>query len=231
MTTTPVFLALRRGRLFAFAFALSFAFSTLFGISLFCGAGFVDAIVDASVMLPGVSGAAATAAQFAGQWTERTKSAAVPEQGLRLYEAAEVQKPAGVSGQMRQAKLDDRDLIIEWIHGFYDDVGQHGGDPTANVDRRLTEGLYWLWEDGEPASLAKETKAVQGVVRIGAVYTPDAKRRHGYAGACVAELSEQIRDRGCRPILYTDLGNPVSNSIYRRIGYRAVAESLLYKFE
>ena len=67
--------------------------------------------------------------------------------------------------------------------------------------------------------------------RIGAVYTPEEKRRHGYAGACVAELSQQILDGGHHPILYTDLGNPVSNSIYGRIGYRAVAESLLYKFE
>jgi uncharacterized protein len=33
-----------------------------------------------------------------------------------------------------------------------------------------------------------------------------------------------------RCILYTDLGNPTSNSIYRRIGYRAVAECLRYRF-
>ena len=30
--------------------------------------------------------------------------------------------------------------------------------------------------------------------------------------------------------LYTDLGNPTSNSVYRRIGYRAVAEGLRYRF-
>jgi predicted GNAT family acetyltransferase len=32
-------------------------------------------------------------------------------------------------------------------------------------------------------------------------------------------------------MLYTDLANPTSNSIYRRIGYRAVAEVLRYGFE
>jgi predicted GNAT family acetyltransferase len=30
--------------------------------------------------------------------------------------------------------------------------------------------------------------------------------------------------------LYTDLGNPTSNSIYRSVGYQAVAEALRYRF-
>jgi predicted GNAT family acetyltransferase len=191
----------------------------------------VDAIVDAGVTLPGVSGTAGTAAQFAGQWTERTKSAAIPLQGLRIYEAADIQKPANVSGRFRQAGLEDRDLVVEWMRQFSDEVGQPGTDPASTVDRKLPAGQFWLWDDGGPVSMAGHSKTVEGVVRVSAVFTPQAKRTHGYAGACVAELSEQICDRGCRPILYTDLGNPVSNSIYRRIGYRAVAESLLYKFE
>jgi predicted GNAT family acetyltransferase len=193
--------------------------------------GVIDAVVNAGVKLPGVSGVAATAAQFAGQWTEHTKSAAVPLQGQRIYEATSVEKPAGVSGRLRQAGPQDRDLIINWTHEFYDDVGQHGMDPTANVDLRLLAGLYRIWEDGEPVSMAKYTDPVEGVVRIGAVYTPHEKRRRGYAGACVAGLTEQMLESGFRPILYTDLSNPISNSIYRRMGYRAMAEVLLYKFE
>jgi predicted GNAT family acetyltransferase len=193
--------------------------------------GIVDAIVDAGVMLPGVSGEADTAARFAGQWTERSKTAAVPTQGQRIYEAKEIQKPEGVNGRMRTAVLRDRELIMNWHYAFYEDVGQRGMDPTANVDQRLPAGMYRIWEDGEPVSMAGYAKPVQGVARILAVYTPEAKRRRGYAGACVAALSEEMLQRGYRPILYTDLGNPVSNSIYRRIGYRAAAEVLLYKFE
>jgi hypothetical protein len=72
---------------------------------------------------------------------------------------------------------------------------------------------------------------MQGVVRLSGVYTPDEKQRHGYATACVHALSKKLRDAGHRCILYTDLGNPTSNSIYRRIGYRALAEALRYRFE
>ena len=68
-------------------------------------------------------------------------------------------------------------------------------------------------------------------VRLSGVYTPPEKRKHGYAAACVHALSKQLRVGGYRCILYTDLGNAASNSIYRRIGYRAVAEALRYRFD
>ena len=37
-------------------------------------------------------------------------------------------------------------------------------------------------------------------------------------------------ERGLRCVLYTDLGNPTSNSIYRNIGYEAITETLIYGF-
>ena len=47
----------------------------------------------------------------------------------------------------------------------------------------------------------------------------------------MSNLSRHIRDGGYRCILYTDLNSPVPNSIYRRIGYNAMAEALRYRFE
>jgi predicted GNAT family acetyltransferase len=110
------------------------------------------------------------------------------------------------------------------MDGFNDDIGEPRRDSGPLLDRRA----FYLWEDREPASMVAHTDPVEGVVRIQYVYTPREKRRHGYAGACVAALSKHLTDAGHRCALYTDLGNPVSNSIYRRIGYRAVAEALRY---
>jgi hypothetical protein len=191
----------------------------------------VDVIADAGVDLPGVIGDAATAASFAGQWTERRRSAAEPAMGQRIYEVELVDPPAGVPGQLRPAVPSDRDLLVDWLRRFQDDVGEAGpAGAEALVDRRLRAGHFWVWDDGGPASLAAVTDPVAGVARIGAVYTPDDRRRHGYAGACVAAVSAGVLAAGRRCILYTDLGNPTSNSVYRRIGYRAVAECLRYRF-
>jgi predicted GNAT family acetyltransferase len=191
----------------------------------------VNAVADAA-KLPGVNGEAGTAARFAGQWTERCKSAAVPVQGLRLYELQGLLESPPASGQLRKAMPEDRKLVVDWVRNFGDEVGEHAGDPELQVDQWMSGGGgVWLWEDGEPAAMAVSRGPVENVVRLQHVYTPPEKRRRGYAGACVGQLSKHILDSGYRSILYTDLGNPTSNSIYRRIGYRAVAEALRYRFE
>jgi predicted GNAT family acetyltransferase len=80
-------------------------------------------------------------------------------------------------------------------------------------------------------SMAVSRKPIEGVVRVAGVYTPPEKRKLGYAAACVHALSKHMRDSGYCCALYTDIANPTSNSIYRRIGYRAVSEVLRYRFE
>src|SRR6202044_1661851 len=192
----------------------------------------VDAIAEAGVILPGVNGDAATAASFAGQWSERCKSAAAPFQGTRLYEFLGVGEVPRTEGHLRKAGLKDRSLMILWTRAFQHEIGESADDTELRVDRGLAAGQLWLWDrNGETVSMAVAREAVDGVVRLSGVYTPPEKRKHGYAAACVYALSRRLRDAGCRCILYTDLANPTSNSIYRRIGYRAVAEALRYRFE
>src|SRR5579872_358533 len=192
----------------------------------------VDASAEAGVSLPGVNGDAATAACFAGQWSERCKSAATPFQGTRLYELSELGEVPGTEGHLRQAGPGDRSLMILWTRAFQDEIGESANDTERRVDRALAAGQMWLWDqNGETTPMAVGRELSQGVVRLSGVYTPPEKRNHGYAAACVHALSRHLRDCGYRCILYTDLGNPTSNSIYRRIGYKAVAESLRYRFD
>jgi uncharacterized protein len=194
-------------------------------------AAVVDTIADSGVVLPGVNGEAATAASFAGQWTERCKSAAVPTQGQRIYELREIRDGIAAPGKLRRAEPSERDLLIEWVGAFYREVGQPLSDPALMVDRWLPVGQLWVWDNGHIVSMAVAQNPVAGVVRVSAVYTPPEHRKRGYAAACVHGLSKWVRDSGHRCMLYTDLGNPTSNSIYRRIGYCAVAEVLFYRFD
>jgi len=191
----------------------------------------VVAIATAGVLLPGVSGDAATAARFAGAWTERHTTGARPEQGQRIYEIVTVEPVVGVSGRLRQAVEADRLRLLAWLRGFYDDTGEGGGDPERAVAHRVAAGQLWLWDHDGPVSMAAVTAPAAGVARIQTVYTPPELRKRGYASACVAQLSADTVTAGSRCVLYTDLGNPTSNSIYRRIGYEAVAEVLRYRFD
>lgn len=190
----------------------------------------VEAIASEGIVLPGVNGDAATAASFAGRWTERCKMPALPVMGLRLYELQDLQPIRPVDGFLRQVLASDRDLAIKWVREFNIEIHEPDGDFEKMADAWIALGQIWLWENDGPVSMAVCRKPVEGVVRVSGVYTPPECRRHGYAEACVYEVSRRILESGHRPILYTDLGNPTSNSIYRRIGYKAVAEGLFYRF-
>jgi predicted GNAT family acetyltransferase len=191
-----------------------------------------DAIAEAGIALREINGDAATVAAFAGQWSERTKSAAIPFQGNRLYEFLEDAPVLNVEGKLRQARAEERNLMILWITAFQREIGEPADNIELRVDRAFAAGQLWVWDRGKEAvSMTMGRDPVHSVVRLSGVYTPEEKRNHGYASACVYALSKILRDAGHRCILYTDLGNPTSNAIYQRIGYRAVGEAVRYRFE
>jgi ribosomal protein S18 acetylase RimI-like enzyme len=190
----------------------------------------VEAIAGDGIDLPGVEGEAAAASAFAGHWTEVCRTGARPVLGMRLQLLGRLVLPEGVAGRYRQATEADRPVVREWFSAFSDEVsGTHAPDDA--VDRRIGAGLVGLWElDGEIVSLAGRTDAVTGTARIGPVYSPPERRRLGYAGACVGHMAARIVDAGDSCVLYTDLENPTSNSVYRQLGFATIGENVRYEF-
>ena len=82
-----------------------------------------------------------------------------------------------------------------------------------------------VWEvDGTAVALAGASVSSPGIARVGPVYTPPEHRRRGYATSLVAAWTAQLLGRGMRRcVLFTDLANPTSNSIYQAVGYRPCA--------
>ncbi len=72
---------------------------------------------------------------------------------------------------------------------------------------------------------------VNGVSRIGPVYTPHEHHGRGYGSAVAAAASRAIPDAGDVACLYTDLANPTSNKIYQQLGYRAVRDRTTVRFD
>lgn len=205
-------------------------FATLTPMSRDAIAVAVDAIVADGAEVPGVNGEAGVAADFAGAWSERTRRVAVPALGQRLYEHRHDVDVQPTPGSFRRAGPADRELLVEWTEAFAREIDEPLGDAAAVVDLRLAARQLFVWDDDGPVAFAGISTPVCDVVRIGPVYTPPAVRNRGAATALVAALTRGARDRGRRCVLYTDLANPTSNSVYRRIGYRAVAECLRYHF-
>ncbi len=191
----------------------------------------VVAISEDGVQLPGVDGEAATAAGFAGAWTERTRSAAVPVLGERIYEVGTVVPARRAAGAARLATAGDIDRVAPLLREFAAEIDEVSGDEDEVTRRRLDAGQLWVWEDQEIVSVLGLSRPVAGAVRIGPVYTPIDFRARGYASALVGSISAGARADGLACLLYTDLGNAGSNAIYRALGYVAVAEGIRYRFE
>ena len=114
-----------------------------------------NAIAEAGAALPGITGDAATAANFAGQWSERSKSAATPFQVLRLYELFEIGEVPLTEGTLRQASAKERSIMIVWTRAFQREINEPEDETELRVDKGLAAGELWLWDrGGETVSMA-----------------------------------------------------------------------------
>ena len=95
----------------------------------------------------------------------------------------------------------------------------------------IEAGLLGVWDDDGAVSMASSNRPTPNGTSINLVYTPPERRGRGYASACVAALSGRQLDAGKRfCTLFTDRANPTSNAIYRRIGFRPIADFAEVRF-
>ena len=195
--------------------------------------------VDALVAMARADGIAMTGVEDVPENARRFAEAWGPHhEHCRLISYALDGTPAAPSrpGGTRFARRDDADWLTQWKIAFLRECNIQ--EAPAVIAREVATTLdcpkppYWIWAvDGEPVSVA----AVSGdamAQRIGFVYTPAEHRGRGYSRALMAQLCAQLRQEGVRDIyLYADAANPVSNHLYRSMGFRVLAEFSELKFE
>lgn len=190
-----------------------------------------DGLAAAGTAPAHVIGAVRQAESFAGVWAERTGRAPTLAMRQRVYRLASVPAATGVAGSLRVATDADVDLVTEWTSAFEAEAlaGMPSHSSRSAVERRIADGEVYLWCDPAPRAMASWARPTTHAVAVNGVYTPTEWRQKGYASAGVAALSALLLHRGfafC--VLYTDLSNPTSNSIYTRIGYAPVRDFLMY---
>ena len=186
--------------------------------------------------LSGVRGSRETAMAFTEAWhavTGRDWRVTTEE---RLYRLGTLAPPAGVPGGHRDATEADNHVLVDWVEHFFVETFSHQRDEAAGrrfVDNARAVGdRFVLWhDDGTPVSMAMLRAPAAGVSRIGPVFTPRSSRGRGYGSAVTAAAAELGRRNGVEEVvLFADLANPTSNSIYQRIGFEAVTDSVRVDF-
>ena len=183
--------------------------------------------------LPGVTGPQPAASYLAEAWRRCAGGTVEPVMSQAIYWLEHVNEPPRrPAGHSRPAERSDRDLMIEWMHAFNCDAGVQATSVDSAIERRLRDGRLFIWDDDRLVSMVGTNPPVAGVVRMGPVYTPPEARRQGYATALVADVSRRaLAAAGAAEcMLYADLANPTSNSIYQAVGYRRSNNAQDYRF-
>ncbi|WP_127533169.1 GNAT family N-acetyltransferase [Paenibacillus kobensis] len=214
---------------------------TLYATDNIISPGAVDCLIDGlkDREIPGVISEKTLAEYFAKEYTLRKGRTFKTTMSQRIYELTAVNPDIKMVGTVRLLDEKDMHFFPYWAEAFYA-AGSYGKTemsiPQQNADpylyRIASKKLYILEDNGIPVSMAGYTREMQTAIGVAFVYTPPYERRKGYASSIVAQISQLALDKGfTKCVLYTDLANPTSNSIYQKIGYTPICDSLQLKFE
>jgi hypothetical protein len=184
--------------------------------------------------MPGIQACAEVIAKVQGRQVQVTRRS-------RLHEVGTLIEPLTLVGaRVRRAEPQDAAQLDQWVKEFHAEaIAQAEPNPgtpksisvpepdnVARIQREIEAGSWWVVEtnQGELAHATAARAPAFGVARVGPVFTPREFRGRGYASAAVAEATRVRLAEGARVCLFTDLGNPVSNKIYRDLGYQPVTD-------
>lgn len=144
------------------------------------------------------------------------------------HELTEIKTLTHSGGSFEEARMDDIELLTDWYAAFNDEVHSRPRltreETKKNLSFRIEGGNVFLWRDGgELVSIAATVRKTTNAAILGIVYTPPELRGKGYASTLVGELTKNLLSSGFTKCgLFTEANNPISNGIYRKIGYEPI---------
>lgn len=154
-----------------------------------------------------------------------------------VYELTEVIHPDYGQGKLITADNSHLDLATQYCKAFMRDCfsNDHNEELAAkSAQNHIQNARLYFWSDegGNLVSMAAKNRESRNGATLSWVNTPPEYRNFGYGSKVVASLSQLMLDNGKKICnLYTDMLNPTSNSIYKKVGYQMIGESIHYKIE
>jgi hypothetical protein len=192
-----------------------------------------DFIWQSGIPLNGVAGSRRTAQQFAAIWSHRAAVISIVKMEEFIYRLDKVIFPVKFEGILRNAKMDDFNLVAKWMSDFHKEALNEplSNEQYQSLEEQIVSDNVYLWQHEIAVSMAMKNRETDHGAVIGYVYTPPGYRCKGYGSAISAGVSARLLNNGYEfCTLFTDAANKISNSIYRRIGYKVLDDVLLIRF-
>jgi predicted GNAT family acetyltransferase len=144
-------------------------------------------------------------------------------------------EPPAAPGVVRPAEEKDLEVLVRWVCAFYQEALHEEADPETVRQRnqeRVRKGEIRVLESpqGELLSMAHTSRETERGISVSGVYTPPEHRGKGCCQATVGSLCRELLAGGkdyCT--LFVDRRNPISNRVYRKIGFEVLEDSSEYK--
>lgn len=124
----------------------------------------------------------------------------------------------------RKAQLKDKEILKQFVKEFHKEgLNEELSEERLEKDfyEFLEKGYYVLEKDGKIVAQTVVTRKLEKGKSVSEVYTPKEERCNGYAYNLIYRVSKEFLDSGAEYcVLFTDDGNPISNHVYEKIGYR-----------
>ncbi len=147
---------------------------------------------------------------------------------LKITQLVDVVLPEGI---FRRVTLNDIDIIDDWVDCFNLEAVNETSDKElihkANL-RRIETGNFYLYEykKGEIVSMGQLSRFMRHGVAMNLIYTKPEQRGYGYGLAISYHLVKTAFEMGQDYVtLFVDKQNPVSNHVYRKIGFKTVTDN------
>ncbi|SFK56214.1 hypothetical protein SAMN04487936_1188 [Halobacillus dabanensis] len=195
---------------------------------------FAKFLFDGKYEVPGVIGNKKSVQGFLEEWEALTGQRAELQMEQGIHQLNRLKQIPEQPGELIVADFSHQGFLEKWIQQYGVEVGEsYVRERVPELTKELieTQRLHLWVIDGQPVSMASRARSTKNGATINAVYTPDEFKRNGYASQVVWHLTNKLLGQGysfCS--LYTDLANPTSNSIYKKIGYERVGDSVVYHF-
>ena len=194
----------------------------------------INYIEEKNIPLSGVNAKNDLSKMFAQQWINKRNCLSQEKMNMTVYALQEIQAISPCKGKIIEANHNHFDLLFKWSQLFHNDIKlQYEGEEylRSYVHHMIETRNAFLWTDPEPVCMTFRERPHDTGFSIGYVYTLPDKRKKGYATNLVHQICEQSFQKGYHySVLFADKQNPISNHIYRNIGFKEVCEYQLIEF-
>ena len=195
-----------------------------------------DYLIKNEISLRGINANKKICDEFIEYYGDKTKCTFKEYIAMDIMEITEVNEEVIMpNGNFRVATWEDKDLLIDWHIKFVKEALNEEisyDEFKDKLNTRIENNNIYIFEDEKhrPMAMIASTRQLVNGVSVSLVYSSKESRGKGYGLAIVYNLSKEYLGRGNKFCsLFVDKKNPISNGVYKKIGYKILEDNYDYR--